>query len=263
MDAVVVDGFTFLLRETGLAPAIHYRPGSTQLLAVRPGPNLATGAGAIILGSSKLDAELFRERRGPAAVQGLVAHEFGHIVQFSRTTTHFARPYHCELHADFLAGYFLGRSVAGDGPPAGINDLMTALAAIADHVDEAADAADRTAGLVHGTRAQRRAAALLGYQARSQPSPQAYDLGERVILTLADSFHNAVPQIRRIRRVDHDPAAAAWLRVVSERTLWGHDTGLPRATTVATYETPAPSRSSFGSTWRASSWTGRAPGPGD
>jgi hypothetical protein len=69
--------------------------------------------GTVAFGIELLSDELFRNEWGGLAVAGIMAHEFGHIFQFqskfrdlltqSQTTDRLL-----ELHADYLAGYYLG-----------------------------------------------------------------------------------------------------------------------------------------------------------
>ena len=70
-----------------------------------------TKDGTVILGKTFLSTELSRHKWGGLAVAGIMAHEFAHIYQFeshyysqlSQTTDKLL-----ELHADYLAGYYLG-----------------------------------------------------------------------------------------------------------------------------------------------------------
>jgi hypothetical protein len=69
--------------------------------------------GTVLFGRTLLLDELSGHEWGGVAVAGILAHEFGHILQFFtdygdrlRPLDNTARP--MELHADFLAGYYLG-----------------------------------------------------------------------------------------------------------------------------------------------------------
>jgi hypothetical protein len=69
--------------------------------------------GTVLFGTNLLMKELRAQEWGGTAVAGILAHEFGHIFQYS-TPLHQnlaqgqATERLVELHADFLAGYYLG-----------------------------------------------------------------------------------------------------------------------------------------------------------
>lgn len=62
--------------------------------------------GTIYLGINLLRDELFSMDKGNLAVVGIMAHEFAHILQWRNQSRLFGK--YRELHADFLAGYYLG-----------------------------------------------------------------------------------------------------------------------------------------------------------
>jgi hypothetical protein len=71
--------------------------------------------GTVYIGLNLINAEFNRGEFGGVAVAGICAHECGHILQFGTSYTQLlAGPTAqlIELHADFLAGYYLGRSQA-------------------------------------------------------------------------------------------------------------------------------------------------------
>ncbi|KOR29733.1 hypothetical protein TI04_07905 [Achromatium sp. WMS2] len=70
--------------------------------------------GTVLFGRKLLTAELARDQNGDFTVMGICAHEFAHIVQYQYNV--YNRLIHrqttvkrAELHADFLAGYYIGR----------------------------------------------------------------------------------------------------------------------------------------------------------
>ena len=70
--------------------------------------------GTVLFGINLLHAQLDAHPDGDIAVLGICAHEFGHIVQFFSPYYRQLRKAHAtaklvELHADFLAGYFVAR----------------------------------------------------------------------------------------------------------------------------------------------------------
>jgi predicted metalloprotease len=86
-----------------------------------PGPNAkaapdsaTTGAqGSVVFGSSLFSDQIHRYNDYGMSVIGICAHEFGHIVQYFTgvyQTIVRGQPTvkRLELHADFLAGYYLG-----------------------------------------------------------------------------------------------------------------------------------------------------------
>jgi len=62
--------------------------------------------GTIYLGIRLLRDELFSMDKGLLAVVGIMAHEFAHILQWKNKSQLVGK--YRELHADFLAGYYLG-----------------------------------------------------------------------------------------------------------------------------------------------------------
>jgi hypothetical protein len=75
---------------------------------------LETGQGTVLFGINLLHTQLDAHLDGDIAVLGICAHEFGHIVQYFSPYYVQLRKAHAtvklvELHADFLAGYFVAR----------------------------------------------------------------------------------------------------------------------------------------------------------
>ncbi len=69
--------------------------------------------GTVVFGIGLLSDQLFRNEWGGLAVAGIMAHEFGHIFQYQSTfydllTQSETTDRLLELHADYLAGYYLG-----------------------------------------------------------------------------------------------------------------------------------------------------------
>ena len=65
------------------------------------------GTGEVVFGESLLLHFLMKGESGKWAILSVMAHEYGHILQMERDVRLYGRP--LELHADFLAGYYLGK----------------------------------------------------------------------------------------------------------------------------------------------------------
>lgn len=71
--------------------------------------------GTVLFGLSLIERQLAAHRHGDIAVLAICAHEFAHILQFDNNgqilkSIESAFPRYCvELHADFLAGFYLNR----------------------------------------------------------------------------------------------------------------------------------------------------------
>lgn len=84
------------------------RPGNAFATTARL---IGSGDGTVLFGVSLLRSVTARNhlnRRWPVMVGVILAHEWGHTVQFSKR--HFAHGRGTELHADYLAGWFVGRA---------------------------------------------------------------------------------------------------------------------------------------------------------
>ena len=62
--------------------------------------------GSIFLGQALLVDELWSMDKGPLAVAGIMAHEYAHILQLKKGSN--LQGKYRELHADFLAGHYMG-----------------------------------------------------------------------------------------------------------------------------------------------------------
>ena len=106
LDAAFVQEGKNLSKLFRINPAIH-------LLIDAEGPNAFAhpadtrpGYSRTVYFGFRLLGDELRKRR-TVAVAGILAHEFGHILQFQHQD--FAPGKHAELHADFLAGWYLGK----------------------------------------------------------------------------------------------------------------------------------------------------------
>ncbi|CAK0757348.1 conserved hypothetical protein [Gammaproteobacteria bacterium] len=115
--------------------------------------------GTVLFGRGLLTQELNRGQNGDMPVMGICAHEFGHIVQYrrgvyERLMAGRETAKRVELHADFLAGYYIGRR----GLDYGENQLV----ALGRAWEELGDN-NFSDPLHHGTREERLQAVETGY----------------------------------------------------------------------------------------------------
>jgi len=66
-------------------------------------------SGLVGFGATLFRNELFGYDETGTTVMSIVAHEFGHVLQASRGYLHNLPVLKCEINADFLAGYYLGK----------------------------------------------------------------------------------------------------------------------------------------------------------
>ncbi|MBK8174915.1 MAG: hypothetical protein IPK66_06525 [Rhodospirillales bacterium] len=168
---------------------ILVEPSSLARNALATSETLVDGtAGTVMLGRTLVLDELQRDRRGwgGLTVAGLMAHEFGHIFQYKSG-------YHAklkqgsktdepvELHADYLAGYHLGRK-RRDGANMDIGAFMDGIYFMGDdHEDDPRH---------HGSSEERRRAVREGYRTGVE--------GLTPIQSVAARGYDAVREIMRM-----------------------------------------------------------------
>ena len=130
--------------------------GSSNAFALPVGPT-----GTVCFGIGLIRDELWR--RGEHALAGIMAHEFAHILQFQHGCPLGGRDR--ELHADFLAGYYLSRKGYF---------TRTNIFAFAQSLFEKGDYWDPSH---HGTPDERVAAMMEGFKYGGQALPSAYSSG--------------------------------------------------------------------------------------
>jgi hypothetical protein len=113
--------------------------------------------GAILVGKELLELELRKNRRnwGGLVIAGVLAHEFAHMLQYKLGYYSRLSGASLELHADFLAGYYLGLKKR-EGHAMDIGAFMDGAYVLGDY---SVDDPDH-----HGTPAERRRAVRSGYQ---------------------------------------------------------------------------------------------------
>ncbi|SDX00259.1 hypothetical protein SAMN05444410_1087 [Hydrobacter penzbergensis] len=121
--------------------------------------------GLVAFGRNMLVQRLWNIERGEFAVAGILAHECAHVIQIKKGTYYSVTKLK-ELHADFMAGYFIGTQ---GFPQNGINAFANDLYSIGDYDFWAPDH--------HGTPEERVAAMLAGFQVRNSSASSAYMTG--------------------------------------------------------------------------------------
>lgn len=206
VDAHIARELGWLMKRTGLTPSIRFASGRNARSVA-----IAARAGTLRPGAIYLDRDLLRRiandaQAGWPSFVGLTAHEFAHLLQFVRNSNILPREIAktCELHADFLAGYFMGTH-----PELSTPELINGF------IKTAAERASNS----HGTAEQRRAAILSGFFTSSEEPEDAFVIGERVISQLVDVDENT-SNVRRLVAADDQAGARAALQTVSAASMW-------------------------------------------
>lgn len=133
--------------------------------------------GTVFMGYTLLNNELMKRKNGVFAVKGIMAHEFGHILQTKLKCE--LQGSQRELHADFLAGYYV--AVRGEFK------TEADLTAFAESLYEKGDS-ELWDESHHGTPEQRLKVMLAGFaSAEKVNSPQeAYKLGIQLLTNGGD-----------------------------------------------------------------------------
>jgi len=125
----------------------------------------ASPEGVVYLGRTLMLKELTDEENGPSAIMGILAHEWAHIAQITHSGG--LPGVVAELHADYLAGYYLGRQKTKRRFD--IKGFASSLFAKGDY--QVFDPQH------HGTPKQRVRAMLAGFQVSELSLPEAYERG--------------------------------------------------------------------------------------
>lgn len=126
---------------------------------------LGQSAGTVGLGITLLKDNL--QRTGPTAVAGIMAHEWGHVVQFAAGTL--AATILKEIQADYMAGWYIAQRQRG-GAATNIQQLASALFTMGDYSFNSPN--------THGTPPQRVNSMGRGFSAGLQgvPMQQAFSM---------------------------------------------------------------------------------------
>lgn len=121
--------------------------------------------GSVYLGVQLLREQLWNMNRGEIAVAGIMAHEFAHIMQMKEYCS--LSTFHKELHADFMAGYYMGRkSYLTD---VNIQGFANSLFSIGD--------TNFWSPSHHGTPSQRVNSMITGFNNKNESVDNAYAIG--------------------------------------------------------------------------------------
>ena len=130
--------------------------------------------GTVVFGMSLLGHELERDGGIGLAVPAIMAHEFSHLRQFKdRRIMHNSIPWR-ELHADFLAGWYLSRRKLA--APTDVRPAMSSFFEMGDY--EFNDPNH------HGTPDQRLDCLIAGMQSRARDVRRAFYEGESFVPTI-------------------------------------------------------------------------------
>ena len=181
------------------------------------------GKGTVYFGSDLMGKTLADQTRSWASVGGILGHEFAHIAQFERGEP--ADALESELHADYLAGFYLSRR--GLQLPGGAERFTYTLFSFGDTDFDFYDPVG------HGTGDQRVAAMLAGYYAgefdRRLSFQNAFDRGLRRVRELIPTFRDLSSGISEISPRAHNPDAFATVRAVRASYNWEIDVRNPLA----------------------------------
>lgn len=133
--------------------------------------------GTVLLGRNLLQSELERSNNGDMPIMAICAHEFGHIVQYTydlqpRLQRGQDTRKRVELHADLLAGYFIGRNINRLG--------SMQLLEIGRAWEELGDS-DFTDYDHHGSREERLRAVEAGFKRAQLSLSEAIEAGARIL----------------------------------------------------------------------------------
>lgn len=114
LDRALIAEVKKLNRVLGIRPGYRYFDDQGQGNALALSRTVIRGTRGTVLFGLTLIREELNNQYGGAAVAGIAAHEGGHILQFFSNFIHQLRSggsaREMELHADFLAGYYFGRT---------------------------------------------------------------------------------------------------------------------------------------------------------
>lgn len=121
--------------------------------------------GTVLIGQ-KLVKQLLQPNDGGVSVAGVLAHECGHIYQYFGFTDHYdllsaTTPVLFELHADALAGYYLGKKIGSTSTRLSVMEMELIRFSTDKNLETSS----------HGTSAQRNAALDKGYRLAQSGMP--------------------------------------------------------------------------------------------
>ncbi len=129
--------------------------------------------GTVYFGRRLISGLLSTEAMGEAALVVVMAHEWSHILQLANGFPDQAPSRVRELHADLLAGWYLGRRNLA--PPGNVSSLAVPIYQHNGYHDLSV--------LSHGSVDSRTMALLFGYQRAEMPLGAVYQMGLEFVLT--------------------------------------------------------------------------------
>jgi len=162
----------------GVTPNMFFiEDGSNPNAFAAPKISLPGYFGTVFFGFRLVRDQLWQSEMGGHAVAGIMAHEFTHILQFRRSSK--LSGMYRELHADYMAGYYLGRK--SYFTPVDIRPFARSLFALGDSAFWSPDH--------HGTPEQRVRAMVAGFGSRNLTLNTAFGAGEKEVrkMSVTDS----------------------------------------------------------------------------
>lgn len=174
---------------------VVFDDGNSPNAFASPQITLAGFTGTVYFGLGLLRKQLWSMDKGEAAVAGIMAHEFSHIVQM-QMGSHLSGKYR-ELHADFMAGYYLrSKSYV----------TQTEIEPFAESLFETGDYNFRSPAH-HGTPEERVSAMKAGFNTTSALT-QAFQSGERFVRSGElgdDASTHSEPDLRTTDKATRSP----------------------------------------------------------
>ena len=158
-----------LVQLFGIAPRFFYLDdrGSPNAYATPEVVNPMGPDGTILIGINLIQSEALRDNGIGFSLAAILAHEFTHLVQFKYGIGVNLPTKYRELHADFMAGWYMGLRERYL-----FTDVRPALQSFFEHGDYGFNRRDH-----HGTPEQRLLAVQSGYQSSELPLEEALWLG--------------------------------------------------------------------------------------
>jgi hypothetical protein len=176
IDMAVQNEGVFLSRLFSVAPAGGFFDDAGAPNAFATPESLFTNSidGSVILGMSLLQQEIARDGGYGFSVAAIMAHEFAHVRQFKDARAMEVAVPVRELHADFLAGWYLAQRL--QVAPTDVRSSMSAFFSLGDYAFNEPQH--------HGTPEQRLGSLLAGMNAGMPTVSGAHEAGWRHVESL-------------------------------------------------------------------------------
>lgn len=226
LDHFITDQSVKLMTMFRVVPELYYiMEGEIDNAIASPETTTPFSKGTVLLGRELLLSQMAASDRGFPAIVGILAHEFAHILQFTSEGA-IGSSAEIELHADFLAGYYLGRQ--GFMLPEEVDVFAHSLFTFGDD-PEVLQEPD------HGSGDQRVAAMLSGYHHHTLPLREAYQQGIDRARELLGSFQDLGSGLPEIPDALHDVQARSSLRSDARPIAFHNHTRNPHAAYAVRY----------------------------